>query len=48
MARMPEGIEFAWWFKPYIYTLAAFCALFDCEPSKEHLNRVIDRGIRFK
>lgn len=46
--KLTITIKFAWWFKPYIYTLATICALFNCEPSEAHINSVIDRAIRFK
>lgn len=36
----------AWWYWPYIYTLAAIYAVTNIEPSEEHIDRTIDRAIR--
>ncbi len=35
----------AWWFKPYVHTLAFLCVVFDCEPDWAKLERVIRRAI---
>jgi len=38
----------AWWFTPYIYCLAACCAIMNCEPNEDRLNYWIDRALRLE
>ena len=39
-------LKMAWWFWPYAYCLAVWCAITGIEPDEKKLSRVIDRAIR--
>lgn len=39
-------VHVAWWFKPYICTLAFFCTLMDREPDWDKFAKVVERGVR--
>lgn len=44
--RPTSTLKLAWWFWPYIYCLAAFCAVTGIELDEKKMSRVIDRAIR--
>lgn len=46
MATLNVRIRFAWWFKPYVYGLAAMAAITGREPDWTRVNRVIDRAVQ--
>lgn len=41
-------VHIAWWFWPWVYTLAFFCRLMDGEPDPAALERMLKRAVSFR
>lgn len=48
MPGMVIHLRFAWWFLPYVHTLAMLCRLMGTQPDLEKVQRVAQAAIRVK
>lgn len=48
MARleMTVSVTWRWWLKPYILTLAFFCAITGLQPDWQKFSRMVVRGLK--
>jgi len=40
------AVKVAWWVRPYLFVVAAWCVLTRTEPNLERVSRVLSHGIK--